>query len=181
MGGRSESEVKADLIAAGADANVAAKMAKGAGKTGAAAEEFVTTNRPTLVITDVTILKKLFANIYPKYVSRANQCFAYHAKTFIAAMPTYGPQYKSAMFFDWQYLYPAIRVIAIDFVFQGFGKQAAGYGKPLHFCMANDFDWLIKYIQTSPLSQYEAGRGRAKYLQSRKLSEVAAYSNCPVK
>ena len=66
-------------------------------------------------------------------------------------------------------------------MYQGFGKQQAGYGKPLHFCMANDFDWLIKYIQMSPLSQYEAGRGRARYLQSRKLLEKAVFSNCPAK
>src|SRR5262249_21180884 len=103
-----------------------------------------------------------------------------HALTFATAMPTYGDAYKDAVFFDWQYLYPAIRVIAIDLVYQGFGKQQAGYGKPLHFCMANDFDWLIAYIQASPtLKQYEAGRGRAKYLQSKKEFEMGAYSNCP--
>lgn len=180
MGGRSESQVKTDLIAAGANVDLAAKMAKGARLTGTKAEEFVKTNRPTLVIKDISVLKRLFANIYPGYVTRAKQCFDYHAMTFKTAMPTYGPQYKDAVFFDWRDLYPAIRVIAIDFVYQGFGKQQAGYGKPLHFCMANDFDWLIKYIQTSPLSQYEAGRGRGKYLQSKKLSETAMFSNCPV-
>lgn len=82
-------------------------------------------------------------------------------------------------FFDWQYLFPAIRVIAVDFVYQGFGKIAAGFGKPLHFCMANDFDWLIEYIEkTAGLSKYEAGRGRAAYLRSRKAVEVSAFSKC---
>jgi hypothetical protein len=32
-------------------------------------------------------------------------------------------KYKDAVFFDWEALYPAIRVIAIDFVYQGFGGQ----------------------------------------------------------
>ena len=148
--------------------------------TGVNAEQFVSANRPTLVISDLSVLKRLFANIYPGYVTRAKQCFDFHATTFTTAMPTYGSQYKDAVFFDWQYLYPAIRVIAIDLVYQGFGKQKAGYGKPLHFCMANDFDWLIHYIRTSGLNQYEAGRGRAKYLQSKKLWETTAFSNCPV-
>lgn len=180
MGGRAEATVKAELIAAGADADVAAKMAKGAGLTGTLAHQFVNTNRPTLIITNANVFQTLFANIYPGYVERAKQYYAYHAKTFKASMTTYGQQYKDAIFFDWQYLYPAIRVIAIDLVYQGFGRPQAGYGKPLHFCMANDFDWLIKYIQSSPLNQYEEGRGRAKYLRSKKLSETAAYSNCPV-
>lgn len=178
MGGRSETQVKTDLVAAGANADVATKMAKGAGLTGSKAEEFVKTNRSTLVINEIHVLQKLFANIYPGYVTRAKQCFAYHSKTFKTAMSTYGSQYTSAVFFDWEYLYPAIRVIAIDFVYQGFGKQQAGYGKPLHFCMTNDFDWLIRYIQSSPLNQYEAGRRRAQYLRGKKAFETAAYSNC---
>jgi hypothetical protein len=180
MGGRSEAEVKADLLGAGAGLEIASKMAKGAGLTGAKAEAFVQANRSSLIISDVGVLKRLFANIYPGYVTRAKQSFDYHAMTFKTAMPAYGAKYKNAVFFDWQYLYPAIRVIAIDFVYQGFGKQKSGYGKPLHFCMANDFDWLINYIETSSLRQYEAGRGRARYLKSKKDFETAAYSNCPV-
>ena len=181
MGGRSEAQVRADLVAAGVNADLAAKLAKGAGKTGAAAETFVAANRASLVVADIAPLKKLFANIYPDYVARAHQCFDFHASTFATAMPTYGAPYKGAIFFDWQYLYPAIRVIAIDLVYQGFGKPQSGYGKPLHFCMANNFDWLIRYIQTSTLAQYEQGRGRARYLQSKKFAETAAYSNCPVR
>lgn len=181
MGGRSEAQITTDLVAAGVNASVAAKMAKGHGLTGTKAAEFVQTNRPTLVVNDVAVLKKLFDNTYPGYVTRAEQCFDYHAKTFRALMPTYGPDYKKATFFDWQHLYPAIRVIAIDLVYQGFGRQTAGYGKPLHFCMANDFDWLAKYVQASALNQYEAGRGRAKYLRGKKALETASYSSCPVK
>jgi len=180
MGGRSESEVRTDLTAAGVNADLAAKMAKGAGLKHAKAEKFVSEHRHNLVINDINALKTLFDNIYPQYVAKAKDCFDYHAKTFSVLMPTYGSQYKKAVFCDWRYLYPAIRVIAIDFVYQGFGAEKAGYGKPLHFCMANDFNWLIKYIQTSPLHQYEAGRGRAAYLQRRKMFEIAAYSNCPL-
>lgn len=178
MGSRTEADVKNDLVAAGVAADVAAKMAKGAGKTGQDAEDFVDENRDTLIINDVDVLKKLFANIYPGYKTRAKSAFDYHAKTFTTLMPTYGDKYKNAIFFDWNDLYPAIRVIAIDFVYQGFGKQQAGYGRPLHFCMANDFDWLIDYIKSSTtLNQYEAGRGRAKYLKSKKDAEIAAYSS----
>ena len=181
MGGRSETQVRADLVAAGANPDVAAKMAKGAGLTGAKAGQFVTTNRTSLVITDIAVPTRLFANIYPDYVARAKQCFDYHAATFRTLMPGYGAQYKGAVFFDWRYLYPAIRVIAIDLVYQGFGRQKAGFGKPLHFCMANNFDWLVKYIHSSSLNQYEAGRGRSNYLRAKKAGETAAYSSCPVR
>jgi len=176
MGGRTEAQVRADLIAAGTSVDLAGKLAKGAGLTGTPAQTFVDTNRPTLLINDMQVLRSLFAKIYPGYVTRANAAFDFHAKTFTTLMPTYGLKYKNAVFFDWESLYPAIRVIAIDLVYQGFGSQQAGYGKPLHFCMANDFDWLVDYIRSSSLNQYEQGRGRAKYLLSRKDSEIAHYS-----
>jgi len=179
MGGRTELQVKADLIAAGTDGELAANIAKGAGLTGANADTFVKTNRPTLVISEIKILEKLFENIYPGYITRAKASFDYHAATFDKDMPKYGAKYKDAVFFDWEYLFPAIRVVAIDLVYQGFGKQKLGYGKPLHFCMANDFDWLVDYIRTSTgLSQYETGRGRAKYLLSKQATETVLYSDC---
>lgn len=181
MGGRTAAQVKADLIGAGINADLAGKLAEGANQTTSAArQKFVDDNRATLVVNDLGALRKLFDNAYPGYVARAKAAFSYHAATFRTAMPSYGKEFKDATFFDWPYLYPAIRVIAIDLVYQGFGKQKAGYGKPLHFCMANNFDWLIHYIQTSPLNQYEKGRGRAAYLKSKKFSETAKYSNCPV-
>ena len=177
MASRSEVQIKSDLTSAGASTDTAAKIAKAAGLKGTEADQFVETNKTTLKISDLEVLKKLFANIFPDYVKRAKQSFSYHAQTFSTEMPKYGDKYKNAIFFDWNSLYPAIRVIAVDFVYQGFGKQKAGFGKPMHFCMANDFDWLIKYIQTSTLSQYEKGRGRVKYLKSKQSFEVNAYSS----
>lgn len=179
MGGRTEAVIKVDLIAAGVGADLAGKLSKGAGLKFAAAETFVTANKAALTISDVGVLRRLFQAIYPKYVATAQSCFDYHAKTFKASMKGYNPKYANATFFDWQYLFPAIRVVAVDFVYQGFGKMATGFGKPLHFCMANDFDWVIEYIEKTPgLSKYEAGRGRASYLRSRKAAEVSAFSKC---
>lgn len=179
MGGRTEAVIKSDLIAAGVGADLAGKLSKGAGLKFAAADTFVTANKAALVISDIGVLRRLFQAIYPKYVATAGNCFDYHAKTFKTSMKGYDLKYGNAIFFDWQYLFPAIRVIAVDFVYQGFGKTAAGFGKPLHFCMANDFDWLIEYIEKTPgLSKYEAGRGRATYLRSRKAAEVSAFSQC---
>jgi hypothetical protein len=94
-------------------------------------------------------------------------------------MKGYGIQYASAVFFDWEDLYPAIRVIAVDFTFQGFGKQKPGNGRPMHFCLANNFDWLIHYITATPdMNKYEAGRHRAAYLHGKKPLEMCAYSTC---
>ena len=40
---------------------------------------------------------------------------------------------------------------------------------PMKSGMNNDFDEMIKYINTSPaIKQYEPGRNRVKYLQNRK-------------
>lgn len=179
MGGRSETTVNADLVAAGIGADLAGKLAKGAGLQFQNAETFVNANKASLIVSDMEALRNLFKAIYPKYIVSAKERFNYHALTFKASMKAYGNKYDKAIFFDWNYLYPAIRVMAVDFVYQGFGKQSAGFGKPIHFCMANDFDWLIAYIQTTPgLSQYEAGRGRAKYLQARKAIEISSFSQC---
>lgn len=179
MGGRTELQVKSDLVGAGLDRIAAERLAKGAGLTGAAATRFVVANAHLLV--DVQILRSLFATSYPGYVTRARSNFRYHASSFRTSMSGYGKEYKDAIFFDWEYLYPSIRVMAIDFTYQGFGRQAAGYGRPLHFCMANDFDWLIAYITNTPgISKYEKGRHRAGYLRDRMAFEIRNYSNCPV-
>ena len=86
-------------------------------------------------------------------------------------MKTYGQKYEKAIFFDWQYLYPAIRVIAVDFVYQGFGRQATGYGKPLHFSMADDFDWLIDYIEKTPGLKKYGGRSWTGRVSSIKKDD----------
>ena len=53
----------------------------------------------------------------------------------------------------------------MDFVYQGFTKGP----NPMKAGMNNDYDELIKYINSEPsMKQYEAGRNRVKYLKSRK-------------
>ena len=179
MQDRTEAEVKRDLTGAGMETTLAEKLAKGAGLKGAPAETFVRANQATLVVNNLNVLRRLFTNIYPGYVTRARKNFQFHSTAFQTAMKTYGKQFAGATFFDWQYLFPAIRVIAIDFVYQGFGRPSPGYGKPLHICMANDFDWLIDYItHTAAIAKFEAGRHRAAYLRAKKDFEVRNYSNC---
>jgi hypothetical protein len=181
MGGRTESQVKNDLVLAGLASETAAKLAKGAGMKGGQADQFVAANKADLIVKDLAVLKRLFDQVYPGYVSTAHDNFNYHAATFRHSMPHYGKKFKDATFFSWEHLYPAIRVIAIDFTYQGFGKRQAGYGRPMHFCMANDFDWLIDYITTTPgLNRYESGRGRAAYLRGKKDFETRSYSACSV-
>lgn len=177
MGGRNAIQVEYELVSAGLSSFVAAKLAKGAGLTGHPAAKFVADNMD-IRIEDIQILRNLFAMDFPRYVTRASNYFAYHAATFHSHMSSYGKMYSKAVQFTWDTLYPSIRVIAIDFAYQGFGRMAGGYGKPMHFCMANDFDWLIGYIQHTPgLSRYEAGRHRASYLQTNKALEMRNYSN----
>jgi hypothetical protein len=176
MGGRNAVTVQSELTAAGMMPDVAATISQGAGLTGAAAEQFVTTNA-ALRVDNMQIFRNLFAVDFPRYVTRARASFEYHSNTFATGMISYG--HAGAVQFTWDTLYPAIRVIAIDLVYQGFGKMVAGYGKPIHFCIANNFDWLINYINATPgLSQYEAGRRRVPYLRARKDFEVLNYSNC---
>ena len=173
MGERNGSAVKTDLINSGASAQLAAQMAEGAGLTGRAAEQFVKDNRAALMITDIAVLRRLFMIIYPGYVQSAHKSFDFHMSSFQTLMPTYGKQYKDATPFAWKDLFPSMRVMATDFIYQGFGAMKKHHGRPMHFCMANNFDWLIQYITNTPeLAQYEAGRRRAAYLRSQKLNEM---------
>jgi hypothetical protein len=49
----------------------------------------------------------------------------------------------------------------------------------MHFCMANNFDWLIDYITSTPgLAKYEKGRHWAAYPHGNNNREVRAYSQC---
>ena len=66
MGGRTEPQVKADLIAAGVSADLAGKLAKGAGLTGTAAQNFVDANRPTLLINDMEVFSKPVCDDLPR-------------------------------------------------------------------------------------------------------------------
>jgi type VI secretion system secreted protein VgrG len=179
MGGRSEGMVLNDLIGAGCELTLAQKLSKGARLTGHAADQFVSANKFALAINDVTVLRNLFAQLYPHYVAAAKSNYDYHSATFRHAMAGYGKKYADAIWFSWEELYPSIRVIAIDFTYQGFGRQKSGYGKPLHFCMANNFEWLIDYITHTPgLNKYEKGRHRAEYLRKNQAFEEQFYSQC---
>lgn len=176
---RTSEEVANDLVGAGVDDELARRIAAGAGRHGNDASSFVALHAHDLTIDDPNVPRRLFGNIWPTYVSRARSAYRFHASTFAAAMPTYGRKFAKATFFDWEYLYPAVRVIAIDLVYQGFGKAMTGYGRPLHMCMANDFDWLADYIRQTPaIAQYEGGRGRARYLERHKLAQQMMFSTC---
>jgi len=178
MGGRNALQVENELVMAGLSSYVAAVLAQGAGLTGDAAGKFVKDNH-TLMVEDIRVLRNLFAMDFPRYVTRARASFNYHANNFQTAMCGYGTHYANPTAFSWETLYPSIRVIAIDLVYQGFGRQVGGYGKPIHLCMANNFDWLIHYIETSSgLNKYEAGRRRAPYLRARRDFEILNDSQC---
>lgn len=186
---RSESQVKTDLIKAGLVESISGELAKGANKTGVDADAFVAVNKKKLIIEDVNVLQNLFGLIYPDYVNRARNHFRYWAGSFGQKMRSYRnskhQHYENPIFFDWEYLYPPIRVIAIDFAYQGFGglptQKHPFPGKPMHMCMANNFDWLIDYIISTPgLNEYEKGRRRAPYLRStRRDFEFHAYCESP--
>ena len=140
---------------------LAEKFSKGAGLRGHLADQFVNANKSLLAINEVQVLRNLFAQIYPTYVALARERFQFHSHSFRHAMGGYGKTFENATFYAWQELYPSIRVIAVDFTYQGFGKQ-----RPLHFCMANDFQWLIYYITHTPgLNRYEKGRPRGIFAQ----------------
>lgn len=144
---RTEAEVKADLVAAGLDAELAAKFAKGHGKSGEDARLFVKNNKTALGPIPAAVQKALFERIYPTYVARARK--SYDDAT--ANDP-------DAVAFD--ELDPALRDVLVDLVYQGF-KGAHTMRK----FARNDFDKVIKYITGSTeLMQYEAGRHRVDYL-----------------
>lgn len=73
MGGRSKSEVKADLVAGGVSAADADKLSEGAGKKGSDAEDWVDDNVKTLPKITKAVAKSLYTKIYPAYVNKARK------------------------------------------------------------------------------------------------------------
>jgi hypothetical protein len=152
MGDRTETEVKNDLVAAGLDAVKAAAFAKGAREKGVNAAKFVKESRVSLGMISPQVQKRLFENIYPDYVDRAQQ--NYNKWTIDGSGRV-----------AWEYLDPAIRDVLVDFVYQGYTKGP----NPMVKGMRNDYDELIQYILNTPeLKQDEAGRNRVGYLQKSK-------------
>lgn len=152
MGQLTPEQVIKDLTTAGLAPPRAVEFAKGAGKRGQSAGDFVRENREKLGEITHAVQKALFELTYPLYVERARQRYAFHTK---------GQKAK-----PWEQLHPAIRDVLVDFVYQGYGRMEAGFGRPLQKGMENDFDELIKYIEQTPsLMKWEAGRRRAEYLR----------------
>lgn len=149
MGNRTEQQVTKDLVKAGLLPDKAAAFAKGAGKKGTQAQKFVQENRVKLGLISTQQQKNLFELIYPDYVARARMNYDKWTQ-------------EEPERFEWDDLDPVVRDILVDFVYQGFTKGP----RPMQAGMNNDAQELIDYIESSPtLSQYEAGRRRAKYLR----------------
>ncbi len=165
MGDRTEKEVTTDLTAAGMDAKTAAAFAKGAGLQGPgtddkSAEGFVKNHRAELGTITTAVQKKLFQAIYPSYAAKARERYHFHAT------------HKAV---QWELLKAPIRDVLVDFVYQGFGQEKKGYGRPLQAGMNNDYQELIDYIHGSATMRgYEAGRHRADYLTAAQAAEKIA-------
>ena len=152
MGGRLKASVNIDMTKAGIPAATAKALSEGAGLKGVKAKEFVLNQKKVIgkITTDQQV--KLFDNIYPEYESRAKKNY-----------DKWTISNKDRVL--WNNLDAAIRDVMVDFVYQGFTKGP----NPMKAGMNNDYDELIKYINSEPsMKQYEAGRNRVKYLKSRK-------------
>ncbi len=152
MGGRSKIAVNQDMIKTGVPTATAKVLSEGAGLKGSKAKEFVVKQKKTIGKISHSQQVKMFDNIYPGYESRAKLNYE-----------KWTANEKNRI--DWNKLDQAIRDVLVDFVYQGFTKGP----NPMKSGMNNDFDEMIKYINTSPaIKQYEPGRNRVKYLQNRK-------------
>ncbi|MDP2746524.1 hypothetical protein [Pseudomonas sp.] len=150
MGSRSESEVYNHMKNAGINHDQATKIAKGHGKKGTAAQQFVRDNKTSIgeITTEQEII--LFNTIYPDYVARAVNNYNH----WTASEPGRT---------EWGGLTQIIRDVLVDFVYQGFTKGP----NPMKAGMRNDKEELIRYIENTPaISQYEPGRNRARYLRN---------------
>ena len=152
MGDRSESDVYHDMVASGISDDQAAKISKGAGLKGSAARDFVALNKTK--IGEITLQQQevLFSIIYPKYIDRA----IVNYNKWTAGVSGVKP---------WDALDTQIQEVLVDFVYQGFTKGP----KPMLAGSNNSKKELIDYIRNTPaISQYEAGRHRADYLEGDK-------------
>jgi GH24 family phage-related lysozyme (muramidase) len=157
MGSRTKAEVSQEMTKAGIPTETAKALSEGAGLKGDKAKDFVEKNKATVgTITHVQQVN-LFDNIYPEYEKRAQQNYDKWTTT-----------EKNRI--AWSKLDQAVRDVLVDFVYQGFTMGP----NPMKAGMNNDFDELIKYINdTASIKQYEPGRNRAQYLNSRKLVKAS--------
>ena len=152
MGGRSETDVKKEMMAAGIAEKQADSLAQGAGLKGDKAKKFVDSNKESLGAITHAQQVKLFDNIYPAYEQRAKRNYN-----------TWTNAEKDRVV--WNELSLPVRDILVDFVYQGFTKGP----NPMKAGMKNDIEQLINYIESTPeIKQYEPGRNRAKYLRQAK-------------
>jgi len=152
MGNRTKAAVNQDMTKAGIPVNTAKVLAEGAGLKGAKAKEFVDKNKTTIGEITHAQQVKMFENIYPTYEAQAKSNY----DRWTAAE-------KNRV--EWSKLHQAIRDILVDFVYQGFTRG----GNPMKSGMNNDFDEMIKYINSAPdIKRHEPGRARAKYLTKHK-------------
>lgn len=157
MGNRTKIAVRQDMIKAGIPSATAEALSEGAGLKGGKAKEFVKQKKKSIGMITNAQQVKLFDNIYPDYESRAKENYDKWTGT-------------EKIHVEWNKLDQAIRDVLVDFVYQGFTKGPS----PMKAGMNNDFDELIKYIDgKATIKQYEPGRNRVKYLESRKPEKIS--------
>lgn len=156
MGSRVESSVLNDMRSAGISLEKAKLISKGAKLKGTRAGEFVNKNKVAIGEIENIHQIKLFNSIYKEYEIRGKQNYI-----------RWTANIKNHI--SWDKLHFSIRDILVDFVYQGFTKGA----NPMKSGMNNDFDEMIKYIETTPaINRYELGRNRAKYLKKHKITAL---------
>ena len=146
---RTQASVYSDLVAAGVDSTAAERFARGAGLSGQVARSFVDENREGFGVISRAAQRVLFEDVvYPRYVSAAKT-------RYLGAASASAP--------SWDSLDPRIQDVAVDFTYQ----QGSIWDRQIPHVSGNDVVELANYIQSTPeLSQYEAGRNRARYLMS---------------
>jgi len=152
MGGRSESDVIGDLTATGLNEDKAKAFAKGAGLRGDEARQFVKDNKATLGTISRESQYKLFNAIYPEYSQAAESNYNRATSKLDQATP-------------WNNLHPAVRDVAVDFVYQ----QGSLYKSQVQAIIKNDINALQDYIKNDPrTNKYEPGRNRVPYLEKHR-------------
>jgi hypothetical protein len=150
MGYRTSAIVKSDLISAGVSPGLAERYSAGAGLIGEAAKKFVHENKGKVDLISPEAQKRLFSDVvYPKYVTTARSAYI-QASAKKGGVPL------------WDNLDVKVRDIAVDLRYQ----QPSIYNNQMQAIQQNDREALANVIKSDPrTNKYEAGRGRAKYLQ----------------
>ena len=151
---RTETQVKADLIAAGVSEATAALLAKGAGLTGDAAKKFVKDNK-ALEIT-LAQQQKLFEMVYPGYEAEVKR---------ISEKADVVKKYGAT---DWAKLDPAIKTLLSDLIFRGdYTTESRTFLQAL--VSANDVAGLAKVMADAanwpgvPVARFKA---RKEYMEA---------------